>query len=428
MRTEGNAGQGSPEATSAADQDVVKTLGVGARKSRKRVALQAVIVIAIVALGGGAFLRCTRTRAAAAIPEYTTAAVARSDIQVTITATGTVKGLNTVEVGAETSGKLKSVRVDFNDPVKKGQVLAEIDPEQQRAAVDEDAARVTQADASIRQANATLIEAQQSAARAAQQATQGLVSQKDLEAAKAAADRAEASLASAKASATVARATLKSSRSKLEKTSIISPIDGIVLSRLVEAGQTVTAGLQTPVLFKLAQDLTSMSLNVFIDESDVGRAKEGQPATFTVDAYPDKTFPSKLLSLRNEPKTDQSVVTYEAVLAVNNADLLLRPGMTATAIIVAETHAGALAVPNAALRFTPPAARAGSGFRLPGGGAPKQVEDTSVKSGPRVYVLSGGAPVAVPVKVGASDGRVTEILGGDLAEGAPVIVDVVEKK
>lgn len=437
MHVESGRGEAPRPAQGAGDPEVVKTLGItGKKQSRRRALIKALLVLVVLAAAGGFTLRWwQQSRAAQATPEFVTADVTKADIRVTITATGTVKGLNTVEVGAEVSGKVTKVHVDWNDRVKKGQVLAEIDPEQQAAAVDESAARVNDADASIRQARATLLEAKQNQARAEQQAQQGLVSQRDLEAAKAAAERAEASVASAVAGATVARASLKSARSKLERTSIFSPIDGVVLSRLVEPGQTVTSSLQTAVLFKLADDLTRMRLHVFIDEADVGRAKEGQEATFTVDAYPEKTFPSQLVSLRNEPKTEQNVVTYEALLAVDNADLLLRPGMTATAIIVAELHKDAVAVPNAALRFSPPGTGGGGGGRrgvgipVPGlGGGPRPNPANSGQAkGPKVWVLNGATPTAVPVKIGASDGRVTEILEGDIAPGAKVLVDVVEK-
>lgn len=424
------------------DPNVIKTLGIHTGKGRGRAVIKAVIIILLLALAGGAIFRCVRQQTAKAVTEYRTAEVGTADIRVTITATGTVKGLNTVEVGAETSGKITKVYVDFNDRVKRGQILAEIDPEQQRAAVDESSARVSAANAAIREARATLNEAKLNLARIEQQAKDGLVSQKELESSRASAERAEASLSNALASATVSRATLTSTKSKLEKTTIASPIDGIVLARLVEPGQTVAAGLQTPVLFKLAEDLSRMQLHGFIDESDVGRAKEGQDASFTVDAYPDKVFPSKLVSLRNEPRTEQNVVTYEAVLAVDNAELLLRPGMTATATIIAEIRKDVLAVPNAALRFTPPevAASAGAGrgggvgIRIPGvsgggrSGAPKKVQEAGAKPKRRVWILEGGVPKAVSVETGVSDGRVTEILGGELTKGAQVLVDVVEKE
>ncbi|MFT3924740.1 MAG: efflux RND transporter periplasmic adaptor subunit [Myxococcales bacterium] len=400
---------------SQADPEVVKTLGSAKPPNRWR-GLLIWSVLGVLVLGGGGLgiSRFLKQRAEAQKPHYESAAVQRRDIQVVISATGTLKGLNTVEVGAEVSGRITRVAVDFNDPVKKGQVLAEIDPEQLHAAFDEAKAQLAASQASIAQARATLLESEQSAARAEQQSKQGLVSQRELEAAIAARERARAALESSQASTTVASATLKSTKSKLEKTQVLSPIDGIVLSRLVEPGQTLTAGFTTPVLFKLAEDLRQMSLYVYIDEADIGRAREGQAASFAVDAYPERSFPSKVMSLRNEPKEDQNVVSYEAVLSVDNAELLLRPGMTATATIVANERKNALAIPNAALRFTPP-------------NQPPEV--TRVEAGQRrVWVLQGDAPAARSVKTGASDGQYSELLGGDLKEGDQVLTDVVEVK
>jgi HlyD family secretion protein len=308
------------------------------------------------------------------------------------------------------------VYVDFNDRVEEGQLLAEIDPEQPLAAVDEASARVAAAEAGIQQAKATLEETRLTLAQAEAQAKEGLISQRDLNTARAAAERAKASLAGASADATLARASLKSARAKLGRTKIISPARGVVLSRQVEPGQTVTAGFETPILFKVAEDLTQMRLHVYVDEADVGRVREGQDATFTVDAFPGRTFPSKVLSLRNEPRTEQNVVSYEALLAVDNKELLLRPGMTATATIITEARKDVLLVPNAALRFAPPAPP--SGFGPPT--APQGPE------GPRVWVLEGNEPVAVSVTPGPSDGRMTEITGGALQVGQRVLTDVAE--
>jgi HlyD family secretion protein len=405
-----------------ADLDVVKTLGVESSGRRRAAKLAWTAgMIAFLALATYGVTQYLGQRARARQPKFQSEAARVGDIQVAVSATGTLKGQNTVEVGAEVSGRISRVHVDFNDRVTRGQLLAEIDPEQLQATVDEARARVAEADAATKQAKATLLEAKQNADRAAQQSAQGLVSQKELEAAGAALARAQAAVESAAANAQVARATLKSQASRLDKTRIVSPIDGIVLSRLMEPGQTVTAGFQTPVLFKLAEDLRRMSLYVYVDEADVGRTREGQAASFTVDAYPDKVFPSKVLSLRNEPKEDQNVVTYEAVLAVDNGELLLRPGMTATATIVADLRKGVLSVPNAALRFTPP-------------NLPREEAQKPRQRG--VWMLpaeAGGGdaelkPRFVPLKTGASDGRRSEVLSGALHAGDELLVDVIEEK
>ncbi len=399
------------ERQTAADPEVLATLGMApnARSRARRIGWFAGVALALALAGFGAF-RLVRQRALMARPKYEKVRVERRDIHVAISATGTLKGRSTVEVGAEVSGRVVEVAVDYNDKVRRGQLLALIDPEQPRAAVAEAEAHVRETTAAIRQAEATLIESRRTRERAQTQAKEGLVSQKELETADAAFARAEAAQASAQASAIVARATLESQRSRLDKTRIISPIDGMVLSRSIEPGQTVTAGFQTPLLFKLTEDLRRMELLVYVDEADVGRAREGQAATFTVDAYPDKAFPSKLLSLRNEPKEEQNVVSYEAVLQVDNNELLLRPGMTATATILADVRPHVLAVPNAALRFAPP--------RLEPDQAPKPGER-------RVWVLRGDKLAPVPVQTGVSDGSYTEVRGGALAPGAEVVIDVI---
>jgi HlyD family secretion protein len=298
--------------------------------------------------------RVVRSRSALhSTPAYATVKATRSDVRVTVTATGTLEAMTTVEVGSEVTGRLLSVLVDANDLVKKGQLLAVIDPEQLRAAVDESTAQVASAEANIRLARATVVETTKAVERARQQSRDGLVSQKDLEAATASAERADATLATSVASAALARATLSQARSKLDKPKIVSAIDGIVLARDVEPGQTVTAGFSKPLLFKLAQDLAHLRLNVEVDEADIARVREGQEASFAVDAYPDRIFPSRVASLRNEPKTSQGVVTYQGVLSVDNEPRLLRPGMTCTATILSDLRRDVLVVPNAAPSRSP---------------------------------------------------------------------------
>lgn len=401
--------------SSTTTADVQRALGAGRSTALRRVLTWSVLSAVLVALAAGIIV--WRVRAARRGPTFETADAAIADVVITVTATGTLEAVTTVEVGAEVTGKLLSVRVEANDIVKKGQLLAEIDPEQLRAATDQAAAQVSQATAAIAQAKATQSETTLALARAKAMQAEGLLGRDQLEAAVAAKQRADASLASANAGATLAIAAHQSAKSRLDKTKIYSPIDGSVLARLVEPGQTVTAGFTTPVLFKLAQDLTQMRLYVDVDEADVGRVRDKLAASFTVEAYPGRIFPSQVLSLRNEPKTSQNVVTYQAVLAVDNGGRLLRPGMTCTATIVAETRTRALTVPNAALRFTPPSEKAAA--KKPGSvGSPKQEH---------VWILQGAAPASVDVTVGASDGVVTELLGGNIEPGTPVIVDTEEQ-
>jgi HlyD family secretion protein len=406
------------ERTETTSDDVRRALRAAAPSRLRRVLSYGLLAAAVAGAGYGVW----RWRHAAATrgPTYEEAEVRRADLRVTVTATGTLQALTTVDVGAEVTGKVLEVTVEANAPVKKGQVLAIIDPEQLRASTDQSSAQVAQAEAAILQAQATLTEATLALERSKSLLAEGLVGQGEYEAANANKLRAEASVANARASATLSRAALKLARSRLDRTRIFSPIDGIVLSRLVEPGQTVTAGFTTPILFRLAQDLTQMRLTADVDEADVGRVKEGQTATFTVEAYPDRNFDSRVVTLRNEPKTTQNVVTYQAVLAVDNKSLLLRPGMTCTATIVAETHPQVLVVPNAALRFYPPTPSQGPA------GPPKQVGVEGDQRKQHVWLLEGTTPKQREVRLGASDGSFTELLSTEFAPGTKVIVDVSE--
>lgn len=343
--------------------------------------------------------------------QYLSVAVTRGDLAVTVEATGTLEAVTSVEVGSEVSGRVLRELVDVNDEVKKGQIMAEIDPESLRSTLDQAQAQLRGASDVVRQAQATASESARTLLRNKQLGAEGILSQSEQDAALAARDRDNASLRSAQENVRVAKASLDMTGSKLQKATIRAPIDGVVLARLVEPGQTVTAGFQTPVLFKLAQDLKKMKLNVDIDEADVSRIVTGKTATFTVEAYPGRGFPSVITSLQMQPKVSQNVVTYLAVLSVDNTDRALLPGMTCTAIIQAETRHDVLMVPNAALRFTPPI--------KPGAKSPALVADGKH----RVYVLKNGVPSPIEVKPGTSDGRNTEILAGELQEGMAVLTD-----
>ncbi len=400
------------------DVEVTQTLGLGERPKRLLVLRPGFLVLcALLALGGGYFYwqRILRART----PRFEMARAKRGNLAVIVTATGTLQPVNTVEVGAEISGRIERVAADFNARVKKGETLAEIDTKQLRAQVERSEASLEVAEAGLKQAEATLLEARQNATRTEQLAGARLISEQELGAARATLARADASVASAKAQVTMSRALLNGDRTNLDKAVIRSPIDGVVLARKVEPGQTVAATFQTPILFKLAEDLTRMKLIVNVDEADVGVVKEAQSATFSVDAYPEREFSARIASLRNEPQTVQGVVSYEAVLTVDNSDEWLRPGMTATATISTATRTNALLVANAALRFTPP------GVTLP---TPPEAALSGREALPSyVWILIETKPLAVPVKKGLTDGRFTEILSGKIEPGLDLLVDVAIK-
>jgi len=339
--------------------------------------------------------------------------VRRGDLAVTVDATGALEAVTMVEVGSEVSGRVLRELVDVNDEVRKGQIMAEIDPTDLRSSVDQASAQSRGSQDLVQNAQATAAESARTHARNEHLGQEGILSQSERDASRGARDRDHASLQSARENARVAGAARAMAVSKLQKATIRAPIDGVVLARLVEPGQTVTAGFQTPVLFKMAQDLRQMRLNVDIDEADVSRIHEGESAEFTVEAYPGRKFPSRVVTLQKNPKVSQNVVTYLAVLSVDNGDRALLPGMTCTATIQAETRRNVLILPNAALRFAPPA---------PAKGAAK-VPGSPLDGKHRVWVLRNGQPEPVEVKPGASDGRNTEILEGALQEGMSVLTE-----
>ena len=371
---------------------------------------------------------------------YQTQVVTRGSLTMVVSATGTLQPTNQVEVGSEISGTIKTVAVDYNDLVARGQVLASIDTskleaqlKQTRASMEAAGARVLQARATISETNAKLARLEQ-----VHQTSGGKVpSQAEMDTARANLDRANADEASARAGVAEASATLEAQRTDLAKAVIRSPIKGVVLKRAAEPGQTVAASFQTPVLFTLAEDLTQMELHVDVDEADVGKVRRGQAATFSVDAYPERRFPARITQVRFGSKTVAGVVTYETVLKVDNSSLLLRPGMTGTASIIVQQADDVLLAPNTALRFAPPvtaAPRAESGGSLigklmprPPRSVPKQEEGADDKL-PHVWTLREGKLEKVMLKIGVSDGLMTEVKEGKLAPGMALVVDVIEAK
>jgi HlyD family secretion protein len=387
---------------------------------------------------GGAIWWFT-SRAANALPTYTTQPVTRGNLTFTVNANGTVQPTRSINIGSELSGTVLKVNVDVNDPIKKGQVLVVLDTAKLRGQIQRSQAALSGAQAKAAQTVATISEAQAALARleAVAVLSGGKVPSKaELDAGRATLARAIADNRSAIANISDATAALSTDQINLSKASIAAPSDGVVLTRNVDPGNAVAAALQAVTLFTVAEDLTQLRLWVYVDEADVGSVKVGQDATFTVSAYPNRHFPAHITRVGFGSTITDNVVTYLTYLDVSNADLSLRPGMTATAAIIATERKDVLLVPNAALRYQPTAATADAKKGIASGisfGAPKVEskrrgagEKASTATARQVWVLRSGsgtaaAPVAIAVTPGISDGRMTEIISGDLKAGMLVI-------
>jgi HlyD family secretion protein len=419
---------------SKAPEDIDAVLGLNSESARRRrlfwligAGVALVLLLIVVYL----LLRPTEGMAL----RFEMAEIEQGDLIVTVTATGTVQPVNQVDVGSELSGTIEAVFVDFNDQVKRGQILARLDTERLEAQVIEGRASLESARAKQEEAKATVVETRLRFERCQKLAARQLCTAEELDTTRAGHARAKAAEASAKAQVAVAQAALEANETNLAKAEIRSPVDGLVLRRQIEPGQTVAASLQAPVLFTLAEDLTHMELHVAVDEADVGKVVEGQTALFTVDAYPERSFPATITQVRFAPQTLEGVVTYETVLLVDNTDLALRPGMTATAVITVQQLKDVVLVPNAALRFMPPVTkttqRSGGGifgamFRRPSSN--RRRPEAGVEVSQKVWMLRNGQPVSVAVKTGASDGMFTELRSGDIQPGQQVIVDAISVK
>jgi HlyD family secretion protein len=418
--------------------DLATVINAGGPGSTKKTRYALLALVAVILLGGGLWI--SRARAAKNQgPTYATEAVRRGDLGLTITATGNLEPTNEVTVGSELSGTILEVYVDINDRVTKGQPLAKLDTtkvaqqaESSRAALKAAHASVAQAEATVKETAATLSRQQE-----LHRVSGGkLPSQSDLEAAEAAATRARATLLSAQASVAQAEAQLRINENDLGKAIIKSPIDGIVLTRSVEPGQTVAASLNAPELFVLAENLEHMKLKVTVAEADIGRVTAGLHSSFTVDAWPNRAYRASVSRVAYGSTTTNNVVTYETDLEVSNDDLSLRPGMTATADINVAEAKGVLLVPAAALRFDPASATPATTAvkksfvqsltpmpprRQGSNKGDANAEKLPIGTG-RLWVLRDGQPQAVSVKLGLTDGRYTEVAADGLTEGAPVIL------
>jgi HlyD family secretion protein len=380
-------------------------------------------VAALLALTAGfAYWRYHLTHGSAEVT-YKSAPIERRNIVGRVTASGTLSALVTVQVGTQVSGRIQKLFADFNSSVQKGQLVAKIDPQIFEASVQQAQANYLSAKAGVATAQANAVNADRQFARAKALHDQNLASQADLDTAEANVATSRAAIDAAKASIAQTLAALHQTQVNLSYTNILSPIDGVVISRNVDVGQTVAASLSAPVLFTIAQDLTKMQVDTSVAEGDVGRLQVGMKTYFAVDSFPGQRFLGKIRQIRNSATTVQNVVTYDAVIDVDNTDLRLRPGMTANVTVVYAEKVGVLAVSNAALRFRPPPSLAGSAATAdrrprPDGSAPA----ADASEARNLWILRGGVPQAVAIHAGLTDGAVTEVIDG-VSEGDQVVVD-----
>jgi len=371
----------------------------------KKIAIIGAIIIS-VAVAGFFLLRGRENE-----PQFRTDKVVRGDIEMAVTATGTVNPVTTVLVGTQVSGTIKNIYVDFNSPVKKGQLIAQIDPALFEAQVNQAKANLLSAKANLEKAEATSVDAKRTMERNKELLAKNLIAQSDFDTAETNYETSKASVSAAKSQVAQSEAALSSAEINLFYTKIVSPVDGIVVSRNVDVGQTVAASFQTPTLFSIAQDLTKMQIDTSVAEADIGNVKVGQDVEFTVDAYPDITFKGKVWQVRNAPITVQNVVTYDVVIQVDNPELKLKPGMTANVSIIISLRKDVLKIPNAALRFI----------------LVEMSKPSVQQKGAGVWILEQGKPERVPVSTGISDGSYTELVSGKISAGQEVIVESLTK-
>ena len=379
----------------------------------------AVVVIGLLAAGGLYLFKNTGNGI-----QFRTEKITRGDLRAAVTATGTVSAVTTVLVGTQVSGTVKELFVDFNSPVKKDQLLAQIDPALSEARVAQAKANLQAAEANVQKAEVALQDATRTLERNRALFAKNYIARSDLDTAETSQLSAKAQLNASRAQVEQTRAALQQEETNLRYTRILSPVDGVVISRNVDIGQTVAASFQTPTLFSIAQDLTRMQIDTNVDEADIGRIRVGQQVQFTVDAYPDVQFPGKVSEVRNAPITVQNVVTYIVVIKVANPEHKLKPGMTANVSIITASSQGVLKIPNAALRFKWTVQKApdrGKGGGAAGGAPAAGEQDGQKRQG--VWILEGQNPRRIPIKAGISDGNYTAVLSGDLKEGDAVIVE-----
>ena len=377
----------------------------------------------VITAGGAAYWMLTETTQDQV--QYVTEEAALTSFSVTVSATGTVQPTNLVEISSELSGTLASVLVDYNDQVEVGTILAKLDTVKLEAQLAVREAALDSTIARVAMAQATLEEAKEKYDTSVRLEERGFTSHQEFVSQKAAYTRAKSELQSTKADRALAEANLDLQQAELDKACICSPIKGIVLDRAADAGQIVASALSAPVLFTVAEDLTQMELQVDVDEADIGQIMVGNSAEFTVDAYDEEKFPAKISTIRFAPETVDGVVTYKAILTIDNSDLRLRPGMTAAADITVAELTDVLTVPNAAVRYSPPTNseedkdRSGLlGMLIPSGSDGARRGDSKT-----LWVLKNGVPQEIAIRAGASDGNVTEVREGSIVSGDLVVTD-----
>lgn len=382
----------------------------------KKILLIAVPLLLVVAIAAFAYFKRT--------PEitYKNAKIERGTIVSTVSATGNLSAVTTVQVGTQVSGTIQKLYVDYNSRVRKGQPIAEIDPSLFNAAVEQSQGNSMNAEANLQKARVTLADAERTYNRNKKLLADGIVSQGDFDVAETALQSARAAIKAAEGSVTQTRGALMQARTNLRYSVIRSPVDGVIISRAIDVGQTVAASFQTPTLFTIAQDLTKMQIEVSVDEADISRIKLDQKTSFTVDAYPEQSFQGRVVQIRSAPIVSQNVVTYIVVVNVDNSDLKLKPGMTANVSVEVAKKDDVLKLPPVALRFKPKAKDA----QQPEAKRPPSAEPgrgPRKGKGQQVYILRDNKPVAVAIKTGIANNAAIELVEGALKEGDEVIIE-----
>ncbi|MBB3645550.1 HlyD family secretion protein [Rhizobium sp. BK619] len=428
MNDTGTGKKTGPQTSGASDlAAVLAASGRQGKRSRWRGRLF-ILLILVAAAAGAAYFYMGRGQSEVS---YATQPAKRGDLTVLVTATGSVQPTEQVDISSELSGTVRDVNVDYNSTIKAGDVLALLDTNKLEADVKSSRAKLNSAKANVAKANADLESANTSLERLKSLVKSNVSTQQSLDDATYKYDSAVAAKQINEAEVLASEADLQLAEVNLAKAKIVSPIDGVILTRAVNPGATVAASLSAPILFTIAGDLKKMELQVDVDEADVGQIAVGQKAKFTVDAYPDRSFPAEIEQIRFASEVVNNVVTYKAVLSVDNADLLLRPGMTATADVTVEAVKDTLMVPNAALRYAP--AQAGPRGRGIFGifGPPRQRGGNSGQAltgaERRVWVLRDGRPAPVVIQVGSSDGQFTQVVSGELKENDALVTDATTR-